>query len=111
MVKRSRRNPVAKFASLFNKARRFRDKTKYDRRTKLWLKEQQAEANAILGSEKSKPYETKQSTSSNIPQSERAETQELETNIKNDNIRFTQLENQCIEDKVSEDIRVYEWKL
>ena len=53
----------------------------------------------------------KVNTGSNIPQSERAETQELETNIKNDNIRFTQLENQCIEDKVSEDMRIYEWKL
>ena len=66
---KGRRNPVAKFASLFNKARRFKDRTKYNRRTKLWLKEQKAEANETLGSEQSRPCETKQGISLNIPQS------------------------------------------
>ena len=112
MVKRSRRNPVAKFASLFNKARIFKDRTKYDRRTKLWLKEQQAEANAILGSEKSKPCETKQSTSSKKLHKEDQRVPGLTTNIKGDNRKLIKAtEKLSIEDKVSEDMRIYEWKL
>ena len=53
-MSKGRRNPVAKFASLFNKARRFKDRTKYNR-SKLWLKEEQRAANELLGSEKSRP--------------------------------------------------------
>jgi len=84
-MSKGRRNPVAKFASLFNKARRFKDRTKYNRRTKLWLKEQKAEANELLESEKSRPCETRQSTSSKELHKENQGIPGLTTSTKEDN--------------------------
>jgi len=82
---KGRRNPVAKFASLFNKARRFKDRTKYNRRTKLWLKEEQREANELLESEKSRPCETRQSISSKELHKENQGIPGLTTSTKDDN--------------------------
>ena len=111
MVKRSRRNPVAKFASLFNKARRFKDRTKYNR-SKLWLKEEQLKANETLDLEKSKPCETKQSTSSKKLHKEDQRIPGLTTNIKRDSRKLIKATEELFtEDKVSEDMRIYEWKL
>tara|TARA_R100000656_G_scaffold97816_1_gene70980 strand:+ start:542 stop:796 length:255 start_codon:yes stop_codon:yes gene_type:complete len=81
---KGRRNPVAKFASLFNKARRFKDRTKYNR-SKLWLKEEQREANELLESEKSRPCETRQSTSSKELHKENQGIPGLTTSTKEDN--------------------------
>ena len=83
-MSKGRRNPVAKFASLFNKARRFKDRTKYNR-SKLWLKEEQREANELLESEKSRPCETRQSTSSKELHKENQGIPGLTTSTKDDN--------------------------
>ena len=110
-MRKGRRNPVAKFASLFNKARRFKDRTKYNRRTKLWLKEQKAEANETLESEKSRPCETKQGTSSKKLHKENQGIPGLTTSTKNDNKKYIQMEDQCIEDKDRCQLFKWEWKL
>ena len=107
---KGRRNPVAKFASLFNKARRFKDRTKYNRRTKLWLKEEQLKANETLDSEQSKPCETKQSTSSKELHKEDQGIPGLTTSTKGDNKKSTKvMEELCIEDK--DKLFKWEWKL
>ena len=101
-MSKGRRNPVAKFASLFNKARRFKDRTKYNR-SKLWLKEQKAEANETLESEKSRPCETKQGTSSKKLHKEDQGIPGLTTSNKGDNKKSTKvMEELCIEDKGNE---------
>ena len=103
---KGRRNPVAKFASLFNKARRFKDRTKYNRRTKLWLKEQKAEANELLESEKSRPCETKQGTSSKKLHKEDQGIPGSTTSTKDDNKKSTKvMEKLCIEDKENDSTR------
>ena len=108
-MSKGRRNPVAKFASLFNKARRFKDRTKYNR-SKLWLKEEQREANELLGSEKSRPCETKQGISSKKLHKENQGIPGLTTNTKDDNKKSTKvMEELSIVDRVK--LFKWEWKL
>ena len=109
-MSKGRRNPVAKFASLFNKARRFKDRTKYNR-SKLWLKEEQLKANETLESEKSRPCETKQGTSSKKLHKEDQGIPGSTTSTKNDNKKYIQMEDQCIEDKDRCQLFKWEWKL
>jgi len=110
-MSKGRRNPVAKFASLFNKARRFKDRTKYNRRTKLWLKEEQLKANETLESEKSRPCETKQGTSSKKLHKEDQGIPGSTTSTKNDNKKSTQMVNQDTEGKDRCQLFKWEWKL
>ena len=111
-MSKGRRNPVAKFASLFNKARRFKDRTKYNRRTKLWLKEEQREANELLGSEKSRPCETKQGISSKKLHKEDQGIPGSTTSTKDDNKKSTKvMEKLCIEGKDRCQLFKWEWKL
>ena len=110
-MSKGRRNPVAKFASLFNKARRFKDRTKYNR-SKLWLKEEQREANELLGSEKSRPCETRQSTSSKELHKENQGIPGLTTSTKGDNRKSTkEMADQSTEAKARHKLFKWEWKL